>query len=118
MQIERIVNQVVTLDANPVELFRVTVPALSAFKFAFDILAASTAGSVAAWKIEVSGKRSAGAFALVGAPTTVHSGKDAGAAAWALVPSAAGNDFVLSVTGAAATSITWAGEIEYRILTP
>lgn len=65
-------------------------------------------------------REAAGSAALVGAisATLTHTGEDAGATTWDVTITVSGNNVLVRVTGAAATTITWLSSIEVTVLTP
>lgn len=84
----------------------------SAFMFTMQIIAAVTAaGNTSSWTITGAIKRGATAAStvLVGTPTITMTGQDGGAAAWVVAVTAdtTNGALVLTVTGAAATTVRW-----------
>lgn len=84
--------------ANTLRVFRLTISARSASDYK-------------AWALDYAVEYpSATNAALVGSPAPVVIGATAGAAAWDVDPGASGDLSTLTVTGAAATDITWSAD--------
>lgn len=107
-----------TANATPTEILlggtasqRLTVLAKSAFMFSILVVARDdTNNVVSSWKLEGCIKRDASNnTALVGAVTKTVTAQDAGAAAWDIAATADDTNeaLILTVTGAAATTIRW-----------
>jgi hypothetical protein len=88
---------------------RFTVASGVKYTVQLGIIASSTTGDTAWWQLTFGIKNVGGTTALVGSVVTVASASDAGAAAWVVAVTADNtNDSILiTVTGAAATTINW-----------
>lgn len=97
-----------TTNATPTELYRATLAPLTGYRALLRLLAVD-AGNGAVRMIEASivAKRLAGGAALVGAPVVIANHQDAAASAWGITATAEGNDFVVTVTGAAGRTVDW-----------
>lgn len=131
-QYTRHVLRMATTDATPTQLTldgaapsaqgRLTLAAGQTIGFT-GLLEASTsaAGVTAGWEIKGRIKRpsTAGTTALVGTPTVTSLGADSGASAWAVAVTADTTNgcLVITVTGAAATTIRWSLGLRAQELT-
>lgn len=97
-----------TTNATPTELYRSTLAPLTGYRAGLTLIAVD-AGNGACRTIEarVTAKRLAGGALLVGAPAVVSDQQDGGTAAWAITAAVSGNDFIITVTGAAGRNIDW-----------
>lgn len=97
-----------TTDATPAELYRATLRLMTGYRASLRLLAVDTGnGAVRSIEARTVAKRLAGGALLVGAPVVVANHQDAAASAWAVAAEVAGNDFVVTVTGAAGRTIDW-----------
>lgn len=88
---------------------QLVLPTGSAYQFRIGVIAGVANGNTASWDIVGCIANKSGAVALVGVPTVTSTGRDAGAAAWTVAVTADVTNLALAltVTGAAATNITW-----------
>lgn len=97
-----------TTDATATEIFRRTLATTTGYRAKLELLAVD-AGNGALRVIEASivAKRLGGGAVLVGSAVVIANHQDAAASTWAITPSVSGNDFVITVTGAAGRTIDW-----------
>lgn len=97
-----------TTNATSTELYRATLAPLTGYRAALTLIAVDAGnGAVRTIEARITAKRLNAGAALVGGVTIVADQQDPGTAAWAITPSVAGNDFVISVAGAAGRTINW-----------
>jgi len=98
-----------TTDAQPTELYRMTLPALTGVSCDLVLIGVDTGnGACRILRASFAAKRlNAGAVGIPQAQITYANHQDTAASSWAITPSTAGNDLVLSVTGAAGRTIDW-----------
>lgn len=97
-----------TTSATPAELWRATLAPLTGYRAALTLLAVDSGnGALRMIRASVVAKRLNNGAALVGAPVVIANHQDAAASAWAITATADGNDFVITVTGAAGRNIDW-----------
>ena len=101
-------GKVQTTDATPAEVVRLTLERQTGYTGQVSIIGVDGGnGAVRVIRASFAVKRlNAGALS-VGAPVVIASHADSGATAWAINQSVAGNDVVVSVTGAAGRTIDW-----------
>lgn len=102
---------------NATNQFQVTLPNSSAYIFRGKIIARqNSTGDCSGWEVYGVIKRGAAAAntALVGTPTVTLLAQDAGAAAWvvAITADTTTGCLAITVTGEAAKTINWVGDIE------
>lgn len=97
-----------TTNATPAELYRATLAPLTGYRADLRLLAVD-AGSGALRSIHASivAKRLGNGALLVGSPVVIANHQDAAASAWGITAAAEGNDFVITVAGAASRNIDW-----------
>lgn len=115
----RLLSRIRTTDATPTELIRSPLASMTGYRAKLNLLAVD-AGNGALRFIEASivAKRLAGAAILVGTPVIIANHQDAGAATWVIAASVSGNDFIVTVTGAAGRSVDWSLEGSVLSFTP
>lgn len=101
-------GRVTTTNATPAELWRLPLAQLTGYDLSATIMGVDN-GNGAVKKLVTSQtvKRLNAAPLNVGAATVVANHADAAASAWAVAVSFAGNDLVVTVTGAAGRTIDW-----------
>ena len=108
-----------TTNATATELVRFTLAQLTGYRASLTLLAVDAGnGAVRAIEARITAKRLSAGAVLVGSVVVVSDQQDAGTAAWAIAPSVSGNDFVISVTGAAGRNIDWLLDGSVRAFTP
>lgn len=113
-----------TTDATPLAIYRATIPRTTGYCAKLNLLAVD-AGNGALRSIEASivTKRLGGGAIIVpnaaAAPATVLADhRDGTASTWTITPSVAGNDFVLTVVGAAGRTVDWFCRLTVDSFTP
>jgi hypothetical protein len=103
-----IMEQKTTTDATPLVVPLLFVPASAAITIRYSAVAKTTAGVVKAWN-GVRTLQRIGTASPVPVGTAIAPDIDpaTGAPTWTISAGASGNDFALTFTGAAATTITW-----------
>lgn len=97
-----------TTDATPTEIYRAQLVPMTGYRALATLLGVDAGnGNVRQVYASMVAKRLGGSAVMVGAPVVLANIQDAGAAAWAVSASVSGNDFVISVTGAAGRTIDW-----------
>lgn len=97
-----------TTNATATELYRATLAALTGYRAALTLIAVDAGnGAVRTIEARITAKRLAGGAVLVGSVAVVADQQDAGTASWTITPSVSGNDFVITVAGAAGRNIDW-----------
>lgn len=97
-----------TTNATPAELYRATLAQRTGYRASLTLVAVDAGnGAVRTIEARITAKRLTGGALLVGAPVVVSDQQDAGTAAWGIAASVSGNDFIVTVTGAAGRSIDW-----------
>lgn len=97
-----------TTNATPAELYRATLAQRTGYRASLTLVAVDAGnGAVRTIEARITAKRLGGGALLVGAPTVVSDHQDSGTAGWGIAASVAGNDFVVTVTGAAGRNIDW-----------
>lgn len=97
-----------TTDATPTELWRATLRPLTGYRARLELLAVDAGnGAVRAITASVVAKRLNGGAILVGAPVVIANHQDTRAATWGIAAAVSGNDFVITVTGAAGRTVDW-----------
>ncbi len=104
-----------TTNATVTELYRATLALKTGYVARLELIAIDAVnGSVKLIQATVVAKRLAGGALIVGSPVIVATIVDTGGAAttsgvagWTVTASAAGNDFVISVQGAAGRTVDW-----------
>lgn len=103
-----------TTSATPAELWRATLAQRTGYRASLTLIAVDAGnGAVRTIDARITAKRLGGNALMVGAVTVVSDHQDAGTAAWGITASVSGNDFVVTVTGAAGRNIDWqlAGDV-------
>lgn len=103
-----------TTNATPAELWRATLAQRTGYRASLTLIAVDAGnGAVRTIEARVTAKRLTNGALLVGQPVVVSDHQDSGTAAWAITAGVAGNDFVITVTGAAGRNIDWllSGEV-------
>lgn len=111
----QMIGRLRTTDATPTEVYRRTLAQLTGYRAIATLLAVDAGnGVVRMIHASIVAKRLNNGAALVGTPVVIANHQDSGAAAttsgvagWAITASASGNDFVITVTGAAGRTIDW-----------
>lgn len=97
-----------TTNAASTELYRATLAPLTGYRAALTLIAVDAGnGAVRTIEARITAKRLNAGAAFVGSVTVVADQQDAGTATWVITPSVVGNDFVISVAGAAGRTIDW-----------
>ena len=103
-----------TTNATPAELWRATLAQRTGYRATLTLIAVDAGnGAVRTIEARVTAKRLTGGALLVGTPTVLSDQQDSGTSAWAITAAVSGNDFVVTVTGAAGRNIDWqiAGDV-------
>lgn len=103
-----------TTNATPAELWRATLAQRTGYRASLTLIAVDAGnGAVRTIEARVTAKRLTGGALLVGTPVVVSDQQDSGTSAWAITAAVSGNDFVVTVTGAAGRNIDWqiAGDV-------
>ena len=117
-------DRVTTTDATPAELFRRALAPLTAYTALVHLVGVDRGnGNVRYLRATLAAKRLGGGAILVndvgGQPYRLLADhRDGSAGTWAIAPSVAGNDVVITVTGAAGRTIDWFLRIEVDAFTP
>ena len=97
-----------TTNATPAELWRAALAQRTGYRATLTLIAVDAGnGAVRTIEARVTAKRLANGALLVGKPVVVADHQDSGTAAWGIGASVSGNDFIITVTGAAGRSIDW-----------
>ncbi len=106
---------VTTTDNTEMTICTVTLVEGAAYLFTAEVLGETSDLAIVIGEIiEVTAKRTPGGSAeIVGSVSTVHSGKDAGAASWGVGFTVSGNDLMVSVTGGNAVTVDWECDLNY-----
>lgn len=98
-----------TVDATPLVVPVRNINPGEAVRMVFTLVAKTAAGEVSAWKATRTVQRiGSAAPSVVGTAPVAERENTVGAAAWAATVGASGNAVAVTLTGAVATSITWA----------
>ncbi len=103
-----------TTNATPAELWRATLAQRTGYRATLTLIAVDAGnGAVRTIEARVTAKRLTGSALLVGTPVVVSDQQDSGTSAWVITAAVSGNDFVVTVTGAAGRNIGWqlAGDV-------
>lgn len=103
-----------TTNATPAELWRAALAQRTGYRASLTLIAVDAGnGAVRTIEARVTAKRLTGSALLVGTPVVVSDQQDSGTSAWAITAAVSGNDFVVTVTGAAGRNIDWqlAGDV-------
>lgn len=105
--------EVQTTDATVTTLDSITLLDENGYLVTAKVVARQSDGTTGIYHLTVGAKRvSAGSAVLVGTPVSLNTAEDE--ASWDCTFTVSGNDLRLSVTGEAATTIEWAGHLEYE----
>jgi hypothetical protein len=104
-----------TTDATPAEVYRRPLAPMTGYRALATLLAVDAGnGVVRMIHASIVAKRLSGGALLVGSPVVLANHQDSGAAAttanvagWAIAASVSGNDFVITVAGAAGRTVDW-----------
>ena len=97
-----------TTNATPAQLYRATLAQRTGYRASLTLIAVDAGdGAVRTIEARITAKRLANGALLVGQPVVVADHQDSGTAAWGIGASVSGNDFIITVTGAAGRSIDW-----------
>ncbi len=97
-----------TTTATPTEILRRTLAPTTGYRAHLTLLAVDAGnGNLRAIEAAIVAKRLAAGALLVGTPVILANHQDAGASTWAVTASVSGNDFIVTVTGAAGRTIDW-----------
>lgn len=108
-----------TTNATPAQLYRATLAPLTGYRASLTLIAVDAGnGAVRTIEARVTAKRLTNGALLVGTPTVVSDHQDSGTSAWAIAASVSGNDFIITVTGAAGRNINWGLSGEVVSFTP
>jgi hypothetical protein len=103
-----VTRRIRTTDATPSEVYRATLALLTGYWAGFRLVGIDAGnGTMRVISASIVAKRLGAGALLVGAPVVIANHADAAAAAWAITASVSGNDFVITVTGAAGRTIDW-----------
>lgn len=95
-------------NAKPTELYRATLASLTGYRASLTLIAVDAGnGAVRTIEARVTAKRLNAGAVLVGSPVVVSDQQDSGTATWGIAASVSGNDFIITVTGAAGRNIDW-----------
>lgn len=103
-----------TTNAVATEIYRGTLAQHTLYRGRLELLGVDAGNGVARYiEARVVVKRLSNGAVMVGAPAVVSTIADAAAASWAVVASVSGNDFLVTVAGAAGRTIDWqlAGDV-------
>jgi hypothetical protein len=96
-----------TLDATPFSVVLAELPDNCIVNL-YGMMSAATAAGVGWIFHGIRGaKRGTGSAILIGSAVVLADVRDAGAASWTITMGVSGNQLIATVTGAAATDITW-----------
>lgn len=116
---QTLTNRVATSGLTPQELFRATLRRLTAYVATVEVVAIdSVNGAMRAITARIAAKRLNNGALLVGTPAVQSNHADAAAATWTVTPSVDGNDFVLTVVGAAGREVSWFVRLKLDSFTP
>ena len=97
-----------TTTATPAELYRATLAQRTGYRASLTLIGVDAGnGAVRTIEARITAKRLTNGALLVGAPVVVSDQQDTGTAAWGIAASVSGNDFLVTVTGAAGRNIDW-----------
>lgn len=115
----RLDNRLRTTNATVTELFRVTLAATTAYVALLTLVGVDAGnGALRTIRASIVAKRLGNGAALVGAPVVIANHQDAAASTWAIAALADGNDFVITVAGAASRNIDWLLSGDVNSFTP
>jgi hypothetical protein len=104
----RIEARLRTTDGVAAQVYRATLAARTGYTADLRLIAVDAGnGAARVIKASVAAKRLNAGALLVGTPVVVANHADTGAAGWGVGASVAGDDFVITVTGAAGRTIDW-----------
>lgn len=108
-----------TTNATPAELYRATLAQRTGYRASLTLIAVDAGnGAVRTIEARITAKRLANGAVLVSTPTVVSDHQDSGTSAWSIAASVSGNDFIITVTGAASRNIDWGLSGEVVSFTP
>lgn len=108
-----------TTNATPAELWRATLAQRTGYRASLTLIAVDAGnGAVRTIEARITAKRLANGAVLVSRPTVVSDHQDSGTSAWSIAASVSGNDFIITVTGAASRNIDWGLSGEVVSFTP
>jgi hypothetical protein len=97
-----------TTTATPAEIYHATLAPLTGYRVLATLLGVDAGnGDLRQMYASIVAKRLGGGALLVGAPVVLANHQDAGASTWAITAAVSGNDFTITVTGAAGRTIDW-----------
>lgn len=108
-------NVIRTTDATPTEVYRATLKPITGYDGILTLRGIDTGnGAIKIIRASVCVKRLNAGALMVGNPIVFATHPDTGAPAWTIAANVAGNDFVVTATGAAGRTIDWrlTGDIE------
>lgn len=112
-------HSMITTDTTPVNIGAFTIPVNSIATMSADVTARTSGGVRATWKMYGSAGREEGDASIIsGILNIVSPRKDLAASLWNASIGLSGNDFVVTVTGGLATTITWTIVTTVTIHTP
>lgn len=117
-------SKITTTNATATELFRATLAQLTVYRARVELFAVDQGnGNTRDITARIVVKRlNAGAIIVPNAAaanvTVVSDHRDGTAGTWAIVPSVSGNDFIITVTGAAGKNIDWFCRLSVENFTP
>jgi hypothetical protein len=116
---QTIERRVITTGTTPADLFRATLAPLTAYSGVVHLVGVDAGnGAVRVIRATVVAKRLNNGALLVGTPVVLASHADTGATTWTITPSVSGNDFIVTVTGAAGRTVNWFFRIDVDSFTP
>lgn len=108
-----------TTDATPTELYRATLAPLTGYAAILDLLGVDAGnGAIRRIRASIVAKRLNNGALLVGAPVVIANHADTGTASWAIAASVSGNDFLVTVAGAAGRNVDWLLSGDVQSFTP
>lgn len=116
---QRLESRVTTTGTTPAELFRATLATLTAYSALVHLVGVDNGnGAVRVIRATVVAKRLQNGALLVGTPAVLANHADTGATSWTIAASVAGNDFVITVTGASGRTVDWFCRLEVDSFAP
>lgn len=117
-------SRVTTTGTTPAELYRATLAPLTAYTAMVHLVGIDSGnGNMRYIRATVAAKRLNNGALLVNdvggtAARVLADHRDGSAGTWAITPSVSGNDFVITVVGAAGRTVNWFVRIEIDSFTP
>lgn len=101
-------GKVRTTDATATEILRLALAPMTGYAAVVTMIGVDAGnGAVKVIRASLAAKRLGGGALAIGAPVVIAQHADAGASTWVTAAAASGNDYVITVAGAAGRTVDW-----------